>query len=51
MVEMNDRTMKEAKSPAQFAHEIGRLAKLAYPCFGESALSTIIRDAFIRGLP
>ena len=48
MVEINNRTMKEGKSPAQFAHEIGRLAKLAYPGFEEFALSTVTRDTFIR---
>ena len=48
MVEINNRTMKEGMSPAQFAHEIGRLAKLAYPGFEEFALSTVTRDTIIR---
>ena len=38
---MNNRMMKEEESPAQFALEIGQLAKLAYPSFEESNLSTI----------
>ena len=48
---MNDRTMKEGESLAQFAHEIERWAKLANLGFEESALSTATRDAFIRRLP
>ena len=43
--------MKEGESLAQCAHEIGRLEKLAYSGFEESSLSTVTRDAFIRGLP
>ena len=51
VVNMNDRTMKERETLAQFAHEIGRLVKLACSGFEESSLSTVTRDAFIRGLP
>ena len=51
MAQLNDRRMDEGESPAQFAHELGRLAKLAYPGFEDPTLTAVTRDAFIRGLP
>ena len=51
MVKINDWIMKEERSPAQFAHEIGRLAKLDYPSFEKSAMSKVTSDTFILRLP
>ena len=49
--ELTGRSWRPGESPASFAHDICRLAKLAYPGFGADALDTIARDCFLKGLP
>ena len=50
MTQLSERRMNDGESPAQFAHEVRRLAKLAYPGFNAEALMTVTRDSFVRGL-
>ena len=49
--ELTGRSWRPGESPASFAHDICRLAKLAYPGFGADALDTIARNCFLKGLP
>ena len=49
--ELTGRSWRPGESPSSFAHDICRLAKLAYPGFGANALDTIARDCFLKGLP
>ena len=46
--ELTGRSWRPGESPASFAHDICRLAKLAYPGFGADALDTIARDCFLK---
>ena len=46
--ELTGRSWRPGESPASFAHDICRLAKLAYPGFGADALDTIARDCFFE---
>ena len=48
--EITGRSWRPGESPASFAHDICRLAKLEYPGFGADALDTIARDCFLKGL-
>ena len=44
--ELTGQSWREGESPASFAHDVCRLAKLAYPGFGADVLDTIARDCF-----
>ena len=49
--ELTGRSWRAGESPASLAHDVCRLAKLAYPGFDADALDTIARDCFLKGLP
>ena len=42
--ELTEGSCRAGESPASFAHDVCRLAKVAYPGIGADALDTIARD-------
>ena len=50
IIELSNRTRKQDESTQTFAFKFQELVKLAYPTFDESALDTIAKDYFIKGL-
>ena len=51
-VELRGRKWKQFEEPpAAFAHDIGRLVRLAYPGFDSGSAITLAKDAFLDGLP